>query len=177
MGLFSRKGRDSTPAGEGGDLRQDPGSDLLEPEADDDWSRPLGPRALPLRADHLALRDRCLSELDTAGVDLDDLGAIGVGYDTDCSSWVAQGGLKRAKPGDQDPFIQRWGVAIGEHLTRTTDLRWATVEDPFGTDLGLFAESDHFALVPTNLVSGRFLNGESGWVPGVVGHLVGLRHR
>lgn len=69
------------------------------------------------------------------------------------------------------------GVAIGEHLTRTTDLRWATVEDPFGTDLGLFADSDHFALVPTNLVSGRFLNGECGWVPGVVGHLVGLRQR
>lgn len=109
MGLFSRKGRDSTPAGEEGDLRQDPGSDLLEPEADDDWSRPLGPRALPLRADHLALRDRCLSELATAGVDLDDLGAIGVGYDADCAAWVARGGLKRSKPGDQDPFIQRWG--------------------------------------------------------------------
>lgn len=176
MGLFSRWGRDSAPNADG--ERQEPaGGGLLEPEADDDWSRPLGPRELPLRADHLALRDRCLSELATAGVDLDDLGAIGVGYDADCAAWVAQGGLKRAKPGDQDPFIQRWGVAIGEHLTRTTDLRWATVEDPFGTDLGLFAESDHFALVPTNLVSGRFLNGECGWVPGVVSHLVGLRQR
>lgn len=79
--------------------------------------------------------------------------------------------------GDQDPVIARWGVAIGEHLARTTDLRWVTVEDPFGTDLGLFAESDYFALVPTNLVSGRFLNGEIGWVPGVVGHLVELRNR
>lgn len=85
--------------------------------------------------------------------------------------------VETREAGEQDPIIARWGVAIGEHLSRTTDLQWATVEDPFGTDLGLFAESDHFALVPTNLVSGRFLNGESGWVPGVVGHLVGLRRR
>ncbi len=177
MGLFSRKGRDARSAGDDGHVRVDDGPELREPEADNDWSRPLGPRELPLRADHLALRDRCIGELAAAGVDLDDLGSIGAGYDADCAAWLARGGLKRAKPGDQDPFIQRWGVAIGEHLSRATDLRWATVEDPFGTDLGLFAESDHFALVPTNLVSGRLLNGESGWVPGVVGHLVGLRRR
>ena len=61
MGLFSRKGRDSTPAGDEGDPRQDPGSDLLEPEADDDWSRPLGPREdapgiLAVELPQLALR-------------------------------------------------------------------------------------------------------------------------
>ena len=175
MGLFSRRKED--PAEDevltGGASE----TDLIDAEADDDWSRPLGPRELPLRPDHRALRDRYLAELAATDVDLDDLAAIGAGYDAECAAWGARGGLRKAKPGEQDPVISRWGVAIGEYLARTTDLRWATVEDPFGTDLGLFAERDFFALVPTNLVSGRFLNGELGWVPGVVGHLVELRSR
>ncbi|MBK7272727.1 MAG: DUF3806 domain-containing protein [Actinomycetales bacterium] len=175
MGLFSRRKDD--PSEDAAPLDGVGEGELIEAEADDDWSRPLGPRELPLRADHRALLDGCLAELAAAGIDLDDIAAIGAGYDAECAAWGARGGLRSAKAGDQDPVIARWGVAIGEHLARTTDLRWVTVEDPFGTDLGLFAESDYFALVPTNLVSGRFLNGEIGWVPGVVGHLVELRNR
>ncbi|HNV13388.1 MAG TPA: DUF3806 domain-containing protein [Dermatophilaceae bacterium] len=175
MGLFSRRKDD--PSEDVAPLDGVGEGELIDAEADDDWSRPLGPRELPLRADHRALLDGCLAELEAAGIDLDDIAAIGAGYDAECAAWGARGGLRSAKAGDQDPVIARWGVAIGEHLARTTDLRWVTVEDPFGTDLGLFAESDYFALVPTNLVSGRFLNGEIGWVPGVVGHLVELRNR
>lgn len=175
MGLFSRSkdGRtEDDPTISGANE-----GESVEAEVDADWSRPLGPRELPLRTDHRALRDGCLADLAAAGIDLDDLAAIGAGYNADCAAWGAHGGLRASKPGEQDPIVARWGVAIGEHLARSTDLHWATVEDPFGTDLGLFAESDYFALVPTNLVSGRFLNGEIGWVPGVVGHLVELRNR
>jgi hypothetical protein len=31
--------------------------------------------------------------------------------------------------------------------------------------------------VPHNLVAGRWMRGETGWVPGVVGHMVRRRNR
>jgi len=162
MGLFSRRANqpeDDTPV------------------PDDSGRMPLVPTALPLRDGDAALRDRCLAELASAGVDLGDLEVIGKAHDADLTAWRA---LPERRRDDHAAHIERWGVAIGEHLTRCTDLRWTTVADPFGTDLGLMAGgeaslSDEFALVPTNLVSGRWLNGETGWIPGVVGHLVTLR--
>jgi hypothetical protein len=30
-------------------------------------------------------------------------------------------------------------------------------------------------VVPANLVAARWMNGETGWLPGVVGHLVRVR--
>lgn len=170
MGLFSRRGAREARG-------QADQHDDETPLPDDSDSRPLVPTAVPLRAQDAALRDRCLGELTELGIDLDDLDAIGRGYDSDCSAWAARGGWRR---GEHTPFVERWGVAIGEHLARFTDLRWTTVDDPFGMDLGLMsdaAERDAFAVIPTNLVSGRWLNGQTGWIPGVVGHLVSLRAR
>ncbi|MFZ1287148.1 MAG: DUF3806 domain-containing protein [Candidatus Phosphoribacter sp.] len=171
MGLFSRRSVPGEPTTGGAaqpPLQTEPADkDLV---ADDTF---VVPRALELRPSDRAERDRALSDLHAAGVDLDSIEAIGAGHDLDCSSWVAAGGLRGG--GDQSDAVTRWGVAIGEWLVRHTDLQWATVSDAFGTDLGLVAETDHFMLVPANLVSGRWLNGQTGWVPGVAGHLARLR--
>lgn len=67
---------------------------------------------------------------------------------------------------------------MGEHLSRHTDLDWRIVTDVFGTDLGLLeGPRGAFMVVPSNLVAGRWMRGETGWIPGVVGHLVSCRER
>lgn len=111
-------------------------------------------------------------ELEAEGVDIDDLAALGAGYDAAMSRWL--GVSKRQREG-HELIVERYAVGIGEHLARHTDLSWALVTDAFGTDLGLAGGKDEFVVVPSNLVASRWLNEESGWVPGVVGHLVRLR--
>ena len=59
--------------------------------------------------------------------------------------------------------------------TGTTDLSWSRVTDAFGTDLAVAGGKDDFVVVPGNLVAARWMNAETGWVPGVVGHLVRVR--
>jgi hypothetical protein len=49
------------------------------------------------------------------------------------------------------------------------------VTDAFGTDLAVAGGKDDFVVVPGNLVAARWMNAETGWVPGVVGHLVRVR--
>ena len=162
MGLFSRRAKD-------------PEDDT--PIPDDSDLLPLVPTSRPLRPQDREVLDRCRAELAAARVDLDDLAAIGAAHDAELTAWSA---LSARHRDEHAPHVERWGVAVGEYLARHTDLAWTTVADPFGTDLGLMAEGDaalrdDFALIPTNLVSGRWLNGETGWIPGVVGHLVRLR--
>jgi hypothetical protein len=178
MGLFSRS-RDS--AGPADDESVPDDSDLL----------PLVPTSRPLRPQDRELLERGRGQLAATGVDLDDLAAIGAAHDADLAAWAA---LPERRRDDHAAHVDLWGVAVGEYLARHTDLRWTTVADPFGTDLGLMAAGepgesgepgepgtpavrDDFAVIPTNLVSGRWLNGETGWIPGVVGHLVRLRTR
>jgi hypothetical protein len=51
------------------------------------------------------------------------------------------------------------------------------VTDVFGTDLGLVAARADTVVVPHNLVGARWMRGETGWIPGVVEHLVRIRPR
>ncbi len=113
-----------------------------------------------------------LRELEAEGVDLDDLAALGAGYDAALAGWLRTG--KRQREG-HEVLVERYAVGIGEHLARHTDLSWALVTDALGTDLGLAGGRDEFVVVPSNLVTSRWLNEESGWVPGVVAHLVRIR--
>ena len=72
-------------------------------------------------------------------------------------------------------IVERFAIGIGEHLHRATDLSWSRVTDAFGTDLAVAGGKDDFVVVPGNLVAARWMNAETGWVPGVVGHLVRVR--
>lgn len=111
---------------------------------------------------------RGLEELAARGIDVDDADAIGAAYDR------AQAD---ARSGDGDGaavVVELFGIAIGEHLARRSARGWAVVTDVFGTDLGLVDARADTVIVPHNLVSARWMRGETGWVPGVVRHLVGL---
>jgi hypothetical protein len=110
--------------------------------------------------------------LERAGVDVDDLAALGAAYDSALAAWQ---GARRGDREDERELVERFAIGIGDHLHRHTDLSWSRVTDAFGTDLAVAGGKDEFVVVPGNLVAARWMNAESGWVPGVVGHLVRVR--
>lgn len=109
--------------------------------------------------------------VEDAGLDPDDLDGLGAAYDAAVASWK-DGGSERE---DERDIVERFSIAIGEHLHRRTDLSWSRVTDAFGTDLAVAGGKDDFVVVPGNLVAARWMNGETGWLPGVVAHLVRVR--
>jgi hypothetical protein len=119
-------------------------------------------------------RARIASALECAaadGVDVDDLTSIGAHYDAAYRRWADAGGSGEGP----DVVVETYAVAIGEHLARHSAREWAVVTDVFGTDLGLVAARADTVVVPHNLVGARWMRGETGWVPGVVSHLVNIR--
>lgn len=165
MGFLDRLKKTVTPRGTTGPEPRvrslpDPGE---EPVAD----LPLTPESRRIGEEERAHIDRALAELAAEGVDVDDLASIGAGLDRALAGWLAD------RSDDHDAVVQRYAVAIGEHLHRHTDLAWQVVTDVFGTDLAVAAGD--FVVVPTNLVAVRWMRREQGWVPPVVGHLVEVR--
>jgi hypothetical protein len=130
---------------------------------------PLKPESRKLGEQERARIDAGLAALEAEGVDVDDLASIGAGLDRALASWVSSQGE------GHDAIVERYAVAVGEHLHRHTDLAWEVVTDVFGTDLAVAAGD--FVVVPSNLVAVRWMRRETGWVPPVVGHLVTLRNR
>ncbi|HEY3534831.1 MAG TPA: DUF3806 domain-containing protein [Pedococcus sp.] len=119
--------------------------------------------------------DAAVAALAAGGVDLDDLESIGAALDAAYRSWE---GAPLGSRADHAAIVERFAMAIGEHLDRHTDLDWQLVTDVFGTDLALTEGfKGSFVVVPHNLVAGRWMRGETGWVPAVVGHLVRRRTR
>ena len=168
MGLFSRKSKDTAV-----DTEPDASADLPDPDnalASDLTGRPV---ARPIDDDD---RVRIASALDRAtaqGVDIDDLESIGAHYDAAYRQSVADPGHSEGP----DVVVDTFAMAIGEHLARHSAREWAVVTDVFGTDLGLVAARAETVIVPHNLVGARWMRGETGWVPGVVEHLVRMRPR
>jgi hypothetical protein len=116
-----------------------------------------------------------LEALAAEGVDVEDLGSIGAGLDAAYRTWHEA--PEEARP-DHAAIVERYALGIGEHLDRHTDLDWQVVTDVFGTDLALTEGfKGSFVVVPHNLVAGRWMRGETGWVPAVVGHIVRRRTR
>ena len=116
-----------------------------------------------------------LEGLAAEGVDVDDLASLGAGLDRAYAAWAASPEDDRP---DHAAIVERYAVGIGEYLNRTTDLDWQVVTDVFGTDLSLTEGfKGSFVVVPHNLVAGRWMRGETGWIPAVVGHIVRRRSR
>lgn len=128
---------------------------------------PLTPESRRIGEEEQAHIDQGLAAVAAEGVDVDDLTSISAGLDRALAGWLAD------REGDHDAIVQRYAVAIGEHLHRHTDLAWEVVTDVFGTDLAV--ASGDFVVVPANLVAVRWMRREQGWVPSVVGHLVAVR--
>lgn len=140
---------------------------LPDPGAEPVTALPLTPESRPIGEEEKAHIAQALEALAVDGVDVDDLASIGAGLDRALASWLAD------RSNDHDTIVQRYAVAIGEHLHRHTDLAWEVVTDVFGTDLAVAAGD--FVVVPTNLVAVRWMRREQGWVPLVVGHIVTVR--
>lgn len=160
MGLFSRR-RDADPA-------PDPGPDVAEPGMathDDvvDTGRPARPATAEPGAAERGRIARVVAALDGAGIDIDDLTALGAAFDAAYAAGT-----------DSDDLVESFGLGIGEHLVRHGRMDWRLVTDVFGTDLGVVARRRELSVIPTNLVATRVVRGEVGWIPGVVGHLVRL---
>ncbi len=166
MGLFRRKSREDKqqPAEQPG-FPPEPGDTLTDDLPQQAESQPL----VQEDRDGIAA---ALERLQNDGVAVDDLTSLGDGLDTAYRDWA------RTHEGDHGAIIERYAVGIGEHLSRHTDLDWRIVTDVFGTDLGLLdGPRGAFMVVPRNLVAGRWMRGETGWIPGVVAHLVRCRER
>jgi Domain of unknown function (DUF3806) len=140
---------------------------------DGDEELPLRPVARRLGAEEAERIARGLEQLDAAGVDLDDLVSLGAAYDDAFDKWES-GQVEEG----HERIVERFAIGIGEHLHRHTDLSWQVVTDAFGTDLAVAGGGrGDFVVVPSNLVAARWMKRETGWVPGVVGHLVVRRSR
>ncbi|WP_298888637.1 DUF3806 domain-containing protein [uncultured Serinicoccus sp.] len=132
---------------------------------------PLTPESRRIGEAERARIDAGLAAVEADGVDVDDLASISVGLDRELAAWLAAKGTD----GHHDEVVERYAVAVGEHLHRHTDLAWEVVTDVFGTDLAVAAGD--FVVVPSNLVAVRWMRRERGWVPQVVGHIVEVRSR
>ncbi len=168
MGLFSRKGRDDIVA-------QPDATPAAEDDADDTLAAEFTGRPLanPLSEADRARIAAALEHAAAEGVDIDSLESIGSHYDAAFRRWSDEGGSGEGP----DVVVETYAVAIGEHLARHSAREWAIVTDVFGTDLGLVAARADTVVVPHNLVGARWMRGETGWVPGVVSHLVRIRPR
>jgi Domain of unknown function (DUF3806) len=143
--------------------------DTLDPDAS---IRPhVAPLGDPERARIAAAREQLAAD----GVDIDDLESLSAGLDREYAAWSSAPEDGRA---DHAAVVERYAVGIGEHLDRHTDLDWQVVTDVFGTDLAVIEGfKGSFVVVPHNLVAGRWMRGETGWIPAVVGHIVRRRNR
>src|SRR6476646_252624 len=166
MGLFSRKGKDDSAepsdATAVAELEAAEGDDTL---TSDFTGRPV---ANPLGDGERGRIATALEHAAAEGVDVDDLSSIGSHYDAAYRRWSDEG---------PDVSVETDAGAIGEYLARHSARDWAVVTDVFGTDLGLVAARADTVVVPHNLVGARWMRGETGWVPGVVSHLVRIRPR
>lgn len=114
--------------------------------------------------------DAGVEAVQAEGVDIGDLASISDGLDRALTGWLASNGT-----GDHGAIVERYAMAIGEHLDRESDLSWQVVTDVFGTDLAVAAGD--FVVVPNNVVAVRWMRRERGWVSRVVGHIVEVRRR
>lgn len=171
MGLFSRRADEPAEAESTPSPARYPVAD--ESLIDESGMGTLRPRDRRLNTAEEARVQEGLRVLADQGVNVDDLESLGAGFDRELTGW--RDVSKRKRP-DHDGIVEAYGIGIGEHLTRATDLRWRVVTDVFGTDLAVADQREgDFVVVPHNLVAARWMRAETGWIPAVVRHLIAVR--
>ena len=172
MAWFGRRHDEAdaeVPGPQGPERRLPEAGDSLDPGAS------LRPLVDPLGDAERGRIAAALEALAAEGVDVDDLDSLSAGLDRAYAAWA--GAPEDDRP-DHAAIVERYAVGIGEYLDRHTDLDWQVVTDVFGTDLALTEGfNGSFVVVPHNLVAGRWMRGETGWIPAVVGHIVRRRTR
>ena len=96
------------------------------------------------------------------GIDPADLATVVAAYDA---------ALAHQAEEDSSAVVELLGAAIGDHLVATAGYRWVVSTDPFGTDLAVEPPRRGIPVVTRMLVAVRWMARETGWIPGVTGHL------
>jgi hypothetical protein len=117
----------------------------------------------PLTGEEEAALDAVRAGYADHGIDPADLASIATAYDR-----ALQG---HAEQEDASSVVDLLGTAVGDHLVVAGGYRWVVSTDPFGSDLAVEPPRRGMPVVARMLVATRWMARESGWVPGVVGHL------
>lgn len=152
-----RKRAEPDPAPGGGDAAS--AASPSPTGADEVPAETIGTSALP--PEERASIEASLARLEAAGVDLSDPRSLSAATDA--------GQVEREAAVAQD-----LAVGLGEYLVRTAGYRWVLVSDSFGVDRGVENRRGTRTVVPRDLIAARWMRGETGWLPGVLGHLATL---
>ena len=115
-----------------------------------------------LTADEEAALEAVRAGYARHGIDPADLASIATAYDR---------ALQDGADEESSAVVELLGTAVGDHLVVAGGYRWVVSTDPFGTDLAVEPPRRGMPVVTRMLVAVRWVGRESGWVPGVVGHL------
>lgn len=115
----------------------------------------------PLTAEEESRLEASRLRYEARGIDPADLGSIAAAWERS----VAMGDEAEAAE-----VVTVIATAIGDHLVGT-GYRWVMSTDPFGTDLAVEPPRRGIPVVVRTLVALRWMQRETGWVEGVVGHL------
>lgn len=128
--------------------RSNPDPDIQQPnEAELEWV-----------ADNLGLARELVAAHTGASSDRLELPALDASYAAWFDDWSRQPEGERDDP---NVFINAYGIAFGQHLVDTLDLRWAIVTDEHGTEIAVHGQPGDVLVFPPNLVAKRFERGET----------------
>ena len=114
-----------------------------------------------------ALRE-WFDDADEAGIDIDDADSIQAAYEAYFDRVLQTPPADRADPTNTLTMI---GIALGEHLVRTTPLEWRVAADSQGTDLAVYNPADGEVFFPVDPVASRWAQRDRGWLADLVGQL------
>jgi hypothetical protein len=143
--------------------RDEPTAGATEPGAEGAFDdEPLDEVATrPLTAEEESRLEAYRLRYEGRGIDPGDLASIAAAWE----QAVAVGDETEAAE-----VVTVVATAIGDHLVGT-GYRWVMSTDPFGTDIAVEPPRRGVPVVVRTLVALRWMQRESGWVEGVVGHL------
>jgi hypothetical protein len=128
--------------------RSNPDPEIQQPnEAELEWV-----------ASNLGLARELVAGHTGASSDPLELPALDESYGAWFDDWSRQPEGERDDP---NVFINAYGIAFGQHLVDTLDLRWAIVTDEHGTEIAVHGQPGDVLVFPPNLVAKRFERGET----------------
>ncbi len=116
-------------------------------------------------ADARAWVANTLALVADSGIDLNDPEALGRAFDAEAARWFATPEGERADP---NALVNAFGLAVGEHLRRSCDLRWVVATGEEGAEIALHREPHDVRLFPAAMLARRWFDGTQGEVQALV---------